>query len=100
MEFDGYYTLESEDGTEIGGSRAGMALRDIGRFAQLVMNGGVTDDGQAVLPAGWVDAAASPAPGSRPTARPPPRPARPSRRRATASSRAAWSCSTSRASAR
>jgi len=61
MEFDGYYTLESEDGTEIGGSRAGMALRDIGRFAQLVMNGGITDDGQAVLPAGWVDAAASPA---------------------------------------
>jgi CubicO group peptidase (beta-lactamase class C family) len=61
MEFDGYYTLECEEGTEIGGSRAGMALRDIGRFARLVMNDGVTDEGQRLLPAGWVDAAATPA---------------------------------------
>lgn len=60
MEFDGYYTLESEGGTEIGGSRAGMALRDIGRFARLVMNDGRCD-GLRVLPAGWVDAAATPA---------------------------------------
>lgn len=60
MEFDGYYTLESEGGTEIGGSRAGMALRDIGRFARLVMNDGRCD-GLRVLPAGWVEAAATPA---------------------------------------
>ena len=60
MEFDGYYTLESEGGTEIGGSRAGMALRDIGRFARLVMNDGMCD-GLRVLPAGWVEAAAAPA---------------------------------------
>ena len=59
MEFDGYYTLECEDGTEIGGSRAGMALRDIGRFARLVMNDGITEQGRAVLPPGWVEAAAS-----------------------------------------
>ncbi|MGQ3082466.1 MAG: serine hydrolase domain-containing protein [Hydrogenophaga sp.] len=61
MEFDAYYTLESDDGTEIGGSRAGMALRDIGRFAQLVLNDGVTSQGERVLPQGWVDAAATPA---------------------------------------
>lgn len=61
MEFDAYYTLECEDGTEIGGSRAGMALRDIGRFARLVMNDGVADSGRRLLPAGWVDAAATPA---------------------------------------
>jgi len=58
MEFDAYYTLESEDGQEIGGSRAGMALRDIGRFASFVMNDGVVD-GRRVLPAGWVDAAST-----------------------------------------
>ncbi len=56
MEFDAYYTLESEDGQEIGGSRAGMALRDIGRFALFVMNEGIVD-GRRVLPPGWVDAA-------------------------------------------
>lgn len=60
MEFDAYYTLESDGGQEIGGSRAGMALRDIGRFALFVMEGGVVD-GRRVLPPGWVDAAAAPA---------------------------------------
>ncbi|WP_332743054.1 serine hydrolase domain-containing protein [Hydrogenophaga sp.] len=60
MEFDAYYTLESDGGTEIGGSRAGMTLRDMGRFAQLVMNDGM-HDGLRVLPAGWVEAAATPA---------------------------------------
>ena len=35
MEFDAFYTLESQGGQEIGGSRAGMALRDFARFAQL-----------------------------------------------------------------
>jgi CubicO group peptidase (beta-lactamase class C family) len=60
MEFDAYYTLESDGGQEIGGSRAGMALRDIGRFALFVMADGVID-GHRVLPPGWVDAAATPA---------------------------------------
>lgn len=58
MEFGAYYTLESEDGQEIGGSRAGMALRDIGRFAMFVMDGGVVD-GIPVLPPDWVEKAAS-----------------------------------------
>lgn len=58
MEFDAYYTLESDGGQEIGGSRAGMALRDIGRFALFVLNDGVVD-GRRVLPPGWVDAAAT-----------------------------------------
>jgi CubicO group peptidase (beta-lactamase class C family) len=56
MEFDAYYTLESDDGQEIGGSRAGMALRDIGRFAMFVLDDGVID-GKRVLPEGWVDIA-------------------------------------------
>ena len=52
MEFDGFYTLESEGGQEIGGSRAGMSLRDIGRFALLVLNDGVVD-GERIFPEGW-----------------------------------------------
>jgi CubicO group peptidase (beta-lactamase class C family) len=60
MERDGFYTLESEGGQEIGGSRAGMVLRDFGRFALFVLNDGVID-GRRLLPEGWVDQAATPA---------------------------------------
>lgn len=60
MECDGFYTLESEGGQEIGGSRAGMVLRDFGRFGLFVLNDGVID-GKRVLPEGWVEAAARPA---------------------------------------
>jgi CubicO group peptidase (beta-lactamase class C family) len=60
MEFDAFYTVECEGGQEIAGSRAGMALRDIGRFAQFVIDDGVID-GRRVLPEGWVDAAFTPA---------------------------------------
>ena len=60
MECDAFYTLESEGGQEIGGSRAGMVLRDFGRFGLFVANDGVID-GSRVLPEGWVAAAATPA---------------------------------------
>lgn len=60
MEFDACYTLESEDGQEIGGSRAGMALRDIGRFAQFVLDDGMAD-GRRILPEGWVAQSSAPA---------------------------------------
>ncbi len=60
MECDAFYTLESEGGQEIGGSRAGMALRDFGRFGLFVAKDGVID-GKRVLPEGWVEAAATPA---------------------------------------
>ena len=60
MEVDAFYTVESEGGQEIGGSRAGMALRDFGRFAQVVLDDGVID-GQRLLPEGWIDAMATPA---------------------------------------
>jgi CubicO group peptidase (beta-lactamase class C family) len=56
MEFDAFYTLESEGGQEIGGSRAGMSLRDIGRFGQFLLDDGIID-GRRVLPAGWVQQA-------------------------------------------
>ena len=60
MEFDAFYTLESEGGQEIGGSRAGMALRDFGRFGQFIAGDGVID-GRAVLPQDWVRDCATPA---------------------------------------
>lgn len=60
MECDAFYTLESEGGQEIGGSRAGMVLRDFGRFALFVLSDGVIE-GRRVLPEGWVEAAATPA---------------------------------------
>ncbi|AYD63384.1 class C beta-lactamase-related serine hydrolase [Achromobacter sp. B7] len=60
MEFDGFYTLESDDGQEIGGSRAGMTLRDIGRFAQFVLDDGVAG-GERILPEGWVARSGTPA---------------------------------------
>ena len=54
MEFDAFYTLESEGGQEIAGSRAGMALRDLGRIALLVLQDGMVGAGR-VLPEGWID---------------------------------------------
>src|SRR5258708_37186152 len=54
MEFDAFYTLESEDGQEIGGSRAGITLRDLGRFGVFLLRNGVID-GTPVLRADWVE---------------------------------------------
>jgi len=56
MACDAYYTLESPDGLEIGGSRAGMTLTDMGRFAQFILDDGVVD-GRRLLPPGWMDEA-------------------------------------------
>ncbi len=53
MEFDAFYTLESDGGQEIGGSRAGIALRDFGRFGQFILEDGVAG-GRRILPEGWV----------------------------------------------
>lgn len=59
MEFDAFYTLESEGGQEIGGSRAGIALRDFGRFGVFLLRNGVIDD-TPVLPPDWIARAAHP----------------------------------------
>ena len=56
MEFDAFYTLESDGGQEIGGSRAGIALRDFGRFGLFLMGGGIID-GAPVVPPDWVESA-------------------------------------------
>ena len=54
MEFDAFYTLESEDGQEIGGSRAGITLRDFGRFGVFLLANGVIDNAP-VLPPDWIE---------------------------------------------
>jgi CubicO group peptidase (beta-lactamase class C family) len=54
MEFDAFYTLESEDGQEIGGSRAGIALRDFGRFGVFLLRNGVVGE-KPVLPPDWIE---------------------------------------------
>lgn len=59
MECDAFYTLESEGGQEIGGSRAGIALRDFGRFGVFLLRNGIID-GRSVLPADWIDNAGRP----------------------------------------
>jgi len=56
MEFDALYTLESEGGQEIGGSRAGIALRDFGRFGVFLLRNGAIDD-VSVLPSDWIEQA-------------------------------------------
>ena len=58
MEFDGFYTLESVGGQEIGGSRAGIALRDFGRFGIFLQRNGAIDN-TPVLPPDWIDQAGS-----------------------------------------
>lgn len=58
MEFDAFYTLESEGGQEIGGSRAGIALRDFGRFGLLLLRDGMIS-GERLLPEGWMTDAAT-----------------------------------------
>lgn len=58
MEFDAFYTLESEGGLEIAGSRAGMTLRDIGKVASLVLSDGI-HNGRRILPEGWIAESAS-----------------------------------------
>jgi len=60
MEADGLWQLDSEDGQELGGTGVSACLRDLGRFGLLVLDDGVTPDGQRVLPAGWRDLAGQP----------------------------------------
>lgn len=60
MESDGYWLLESPNGTEFCGGALSMTLRDYGRFGMFILNNGVLN-GTSVLPPGWVAAAGSPA---------------------------------------
>ncbi|HYP12476.1 MAG TPA: serine hydrolase domain-containing protein, partial [Bryobacteraceae bacterium] len=59
MEADATWWLESPEGLEIGGSGFSATLRDYGRFALFVLQGGKAS-GQQVVPAGWFAEAGSP----------------------------------------
>lgn len=60
MEHDGYFMLDSDDGQEITGSCCGASLRDYARFGLLMLNDGVTPNGERVLPEGWAREATAP----------------------------------------
>src|SRR5262245_35322718 len=59
MEFDGYWTLESEDGQETTEGGVNAALRDYGRFGLFILADGVID-GERIVPAGWIAEASHP----------------------------------------
>jgi CubicO group peptidase (beta-lactamase class C family) len=59
MESDATWWLESPDGLEIGGSGFSATLRDYGRFALFVLNGGKAA-GQQVVPVDWFPGAGMP----------------------------------------
>jgi CubicO group peptidase (beta-lactamase class C family) len=58
MESDALWWLDSPNGQEIGGGGFNATLRDYGRFAQFVLNGGVAG-GKNVVPDGWYSEAGS-----------------------------------------
>ena len=60
MEADGHWQLEAENGLELGGVGVSARLRDLGRFAQLVLEDGQAFGGRRVLPLGWRDLAGQP----------------------------------------
>jgi CubicO group peptidase (beta-lactamase class C family) len=59
MEFDGYWTLESEDGQETTGWGVNAALRDYARFGLFILADGVIGN-ERILPAGWIAEASHP----------------------------------------
>lgn len=63
MEFDGYWTLESDDGQETTGWGVNAALRDYARFGLFILADGVVGN-ERILPAGWIAEASHPRPDS------------------------------------
>jgi CubicO group peptidase (beta-lactamase class C family) len=59
MASDASWWLASPGGLEIGGSGLSATLRDYARFGQFMLEGGVVD-GEASLPAGWIEQATRP----------------------------------------
>ena len=59
MEAPATWWLESPGGLEIGGSGLSATLRDYGRLALFLLDGGIAG-GQRILPEGWLAAAAAP----------------------------------------
>lgn len=63
MEADGYWLLESPNGSETAGANVSMTLRDYGRFGMFMLNDGIIN-GTSLLPQNWINEATRPAPDS------------------------------------
>ena len=59
MEFDGYWTLESDGGQETTGGGVNAALRDYVRFGLFILADGIAG-GERIVPAGWIAEASHP----------------------------------------
>jgi CubicO group peptidase (beta-lactamase class C family) len=64
MEADANWISHGPNGGELGGCCISPTLRDWGRLAMLVMNGGVLADGTRVVPENWIAESTAPSPGS------------------------------------
>jgi CubicO group peptidase (beta-lactamase class C family) len=63
MEFDASWTLDSDNGDELGGCCINATLRDYARLGIFAMQGGKLKDGTQVLPENWMLASTAPAKG-------------------------------------
>jgi len=54
MEHDAYWCLVEEGGGEFGGSSLNATLRDYARLGLFALNGGKLENGESVLPDGWM----------------------------------------------
>jgi len=59
MEFDGSWTLESEDGQETTGGGVNAALCDYARFGLFILGDGIAG-GERIVPEGWIAEASHP----------------------------------------
>ena len=63
MEFDASWTLDGENGAELGGCCINATLRDYARLGIFAMKNGVLSDGTKVLPDDWMKDSTSPSQG-------------------------------------
>ena len=59
-ENDGFFLLESDGGHEVVGSCCGATLRDYAKWGTFMLRDGVAENGQRIVPEGWVAESTAP----------------------------------------